>query len=323
MVFRVISRERKTRALKVGTFGCLRGAYTLNVTQGCGLLCTYCYARGYATAPAKGDVELFVNLPQLLRRELDSKRRRRLPGMVIFNTATDCFQPHPDILEVTHQAMAILLEGGIGISFLTKGFIPQGFVELFRGHRERVLAQIGLVSLAEGYWRTYEPGAASPAEKLENIERLLAAGINTEVRIDPIIPFVTDTREELEVLFQALSRKGIRRVSVSYLHLRPAIQKQLSEELPALHRKLLEGCFESRDWTEVGMSTRTKLLPKRLRENGYSRVKAIAQAHGISATICRCKNPDMDGELCAPSRVRRTIPRTLIPRGKQLTLFPC
>jgi DNA repair photolyase len=323
MLFRVIPRERKIRALKVGTFGCLRGAYTLNVTQGCGLLCTYCYARGYATAPAKGNVQLFVNLPQLLRGELDSKRRRWLPAMVIFNTATDCFQPHPDILEVTYQAMAILLERGVGISFLTKGFIPQGFVELFTVHRERVLAQIGLVSLAEGYWRAYEPGAASPAEKLDNIERLLAAGIDTEVRIDPMIPFVTDTREELETLFRELSRAGIGRVSVSYLHLRPAIQKQLNTELPPLHRKLLQGCFESRDWTEVGMSTRTKLLPKRLREKGYNRVKAMAKAHGISAAICRCKNPDMDGELCAPSGVQRTIPGALIRRGKQLALFPC
>jgi len=323
MSIRVIHREKTSRVLKAGTFGCLRGTYTINVTQGCGLLCTYCYARGYATAPARGDVHLFINLPELLRRELDSTRRRWLPGIVIFNTATDCFQPHPDILQVTYQAMVTLLERGIDISFLTKGFIPQRFTELFEGYREKVHAQIGLVSLTEGYWRTYEPGAASPAEKLENIERLLATGIDTEVRIDPIIPFVTDTREEIENLFSAISQRGISRASLSYLHLRPAIQKQLSSELPPLHRKLLDSCFENQDWVEVGMSTKTKLLPKKLREKGYGRMNAIAQAHGISAAVCRCKNPDMDGELCPPSRVLRAILRARIPKGKQLTLFPC
>ncbi len=321
MSLRVILRERKSKALSPGTFGCLQGAFTINVTQGCGLSCTYCYARGYATAPPRGDVYLFINLPELLRKELDSNRRRWLPGMVIFNTATDCFQPHPDILEVTYQSMTILLERGIGISFLTKGFIPQRFIELFKGYRESVHAQIGLVSLSEGYWRTYEPGVASPREKLENIERLLAGGIDTQVRIDPIIPFVSDTREEVEVLFKALGQRGIRNASVSYLHLRPAIQRQLRAELPSLHRKLLESCFENQRWVEVGLSTKTKLLPKRVRENGYGRMKTSAQAHGISAVICRCKNPDLNGETCVPARVRKAIPGRLQGK-KQLTLFP-
>jgi DNA repair photolyase len=323
MSFRVIPKVKKSRVLKAGTFGCLKGAYAINVTQGCSLRCAYCYARGYSTAPPKGDVLLFHNLPELLREELDSTRRRWLPSIVVFNTATDCFQPHPDILGITHRAMVILLERGIDISFLTKGVIPERFIELFSAYREKVHAQIGVVSLGEGYWRTYEPGAASPAEKLENVERLLTAGVDTEVRVDPIIPFVTDTREELETLFRSLSQRGIRRVSLSYLHVRPAIQKQLQAELPSLHRKLLESCFEGRDWVEVGMSTKTKLLPKKLRENGYERIKATAEAHGISTAICNCKNPDMNGELCPPPRVQRAIARGRIPPGKQLPLFSC
>ncbi len=322
MSIRVLHREKKSRALKLGTFGCLRGAYTMNVTQGCVLSCAYCYARGYVTAPPRGDVHLFIDLPQSLRRELDSKRRRRVPGVVFFNTATDCFQPHPDILEVTYQTMMILLQRGIGISFLTKGFIPQRFVELFKEFRENVQAQIGVTSLSEDFRKAYEPGVASPREKLENIERLCAAGIETQVRIDPIIPFVTDTRDEMEALFEALGQRGVRRVSLSYLHLRPAIQRQLRAELPALHRKLLESCFQSQDWVEVGLSTKTKLLPKRLRENGYRRMKTIAQAHGISVLICRCKNPDLEGEICVPARVREAIPGR-VHEKKQLILFPC
>jgi DNA repair photolyase len=323
MSFRVIPKVKKSKALKVGTFGCLKGAYAINVTQGCSLRCAYCYARGYSTAPPKGDVFLFNNLPELLGKELDSTRRRRLPSIVLFNTATDCFQPHPDILGITYRAMVILLERGIDISFLTKGFIPERFIRVFSAYRDKVHAQIGIVSLGENYWRTYEPGAASPGEKLENVERLITAGVDTEVRVDPVIPFVTDTREELETLFRSLSQRGIRRVSLSYLHVRPAIQKQLRAELPSLHRKLLESCFEGRDWVEVGMSTKTKLLPKKLRENGYERIKATAEGYGISAAICRCKNPDMNGEFCPPPRVQMAIARVRIPPGKQLPLFSC
>jgi DNA repair photolyase len=179
-----------------------------------------------------------------------------------------------------------------------------------------------LVSLKEGYRKNYEPGVASPREKLENIERLLAVGIDTRVRIDPIIPFVTDTEEEMGALFRALGERGIRHASLSYLHLRPAIQRQLRAELPPLHRKLLESCFRSRDWIEVGLSTKTKLLPKRLRERGYKRMKAAARAHGLSAVICRCKNPDLEGELCVPERIRQPGADRLQVQ-KQFILFPC
>ena len=206
---RVIEREKKARALNPGTFGCLKGAYTVNVTQGYAPSCTYCYARGYTSAPPKGDVLLFVNIPGLLRSELDSRSRRRLPHAVTLKTATDCFQPHPDILEVTHQAMALLLERSIAISFLTKGSIPRRFIELFKAYRENVQAQVGLVSLSESYWRNYEPGAASPRERLDNIEGLLSAGIETQVRVAPIIPVVTDTPGEGESLFRALERKRV------------------------------------------------------------------------------------------------------------------
>jgi len=245
-----------------------------------------------------------------------------VPRTVIFNTATDCFQPHPDILTVTFQAMALLLERGIDISFLTKGSIPRRFIDLFKAYRENVQAQIGLVSLSEGYWRSYEPGAASPREKLGNIEGLLAAGIETQVRVDPVIPFVTDTPGEAESLFRVLGRRGVRKVSLSYLHLRPAIQRQLRVELPPLHQKIMESCYQNQDWLEVGLSTKTKLLPRRLREVGYMRIKEVARSHGISAVICSCKNPDLQGETCLPPRARRAIPN-LTHRRRQLLLFPC
>jgi len=218
--------------------------------------------------------------------------------------------------------MALLLERGIDISFLTKGSIPRRFIDLFKAYREHVQAQIGLVSLSETYWRSYEPGAASPREKLGNIERLLAAGIETQVRVDPVIPFVTDTPGEVESLFRALGRRGVRKVSLSYLHLRPAIQRQLRAELPSLHRKLLESCYRNQDWLEVGLSGKTKLLPRRLREAGYMRMKEFARSHGISAVICSCKNPDLQGETCLPPRARRAIPN-LTHRRRQLLLFPC
>lgn len=197
--YNVLQRLRKGPVLTPAQFGCLAGLPTLNVTQGCMFQCAYCYARGYSQAPPKGDVHLYTNLPGLLEKEL--ARKRIIPRWVVLNTASDCFQPDPDILAVTMDVIRTLLDHQIGISMLTKGWIPAECLRLFGRAPEKIQVQIGLVSFSDVYRRTFEPFAPAPARREENIRRLKGMGIQPEVRMDPIIPFLTDTEAELEPFF--------------------------------------------------------------------------------------------------------------------------
>jgi DNA repair photolyase len=311
-------RLRKGKVLTPAQFGCLKGVPTLNITSGCIFECTYCYARGYRQAPQKGEVDLYVNLPGLLRDELS--RKKVFPQWVVLNTSSDCFQHHPEILDIAYDVIRILVDRGIGISFLTKGVIPRRFFDLLRMSPEKHLAQIGLVSLSERYWREYEPGTPSPEKRLENVQRLKEIGILPEGRIDPIIPFVTDTEGEVAALFRKLQETGVKRVTLSYLHLRPAIERQLMGELSPLHRSIIESCFKTREWNALGSSTRTKLLPKTLREKGYQRMKEIGERFGVTASVCQCKNPDLQGDLCSSGRARVAGGKRT---ARQFPLFQC
>jgi len=314
----VVLRSRRGKVLNKAYFGCLSGVPTLNVTNGCLFQCAYCYARGYSQAPPKGEVQLYVNLPNLLKKELVKKRV--FPQWVILNTSSDCFQPHPDILKITYEVMQILLDHGIGISFLTKGVISGRFFNLFARFPQKILAQVGLVSLSERYWKEYEPGAPQPELRMGNIRKLREIGISPEIRIDPIVPFLTDTENEITRLFQELKAAGVEKVALSYIHLRPAIQDQLMSELSPTYQKIIEACFRGQGWNVVGSSTKTKLLPKTIREKGYQRIKKIAKEIGIKASICQCKNPDLPGDLCGSGRVGNTIGK----KGAiQLPLFAC
>ncbi len=315
---KVIPRFRKGKVLTPAQFGCLKGIPTLNITNGCIFECTYCYARGYPQAPQRGEVDLYVNLPSLLKEEL--LKKKVFPQWVILNTSSDCFQYHPEILDITYEVIRILIDREIGISFLTKGLIPRRFFDLLRMSPEKHLAQIGLVSLSERYWREYEPGTPSPEKRLENFQRLKEIGILPEVRIDPIIPFVTDNEIEAMTLFRRLRETGVKRVTLSYLHLRPAIERQLMGELSPLHRRIIESCFKTREWKALGSSTRTKLLPKTLREKGYQRLKEIGERFGVTASVCQCKNPDLKGDLCSSGRARTAAGKRTV---RQLPLFQC
>ena len=138
----LIEKKRKSRVLTRAQFGCLRDTYTLNVTRGCEFSCVYCYARGYPDAPLTGEVHLYGNLPEKLARELDNPRRRAVVEWVAFNTASDSFQTHPKILDITYNAMKVLLEREVGVSFLTKGLIPNRFIELFSANPSLVFSRI-------------------------------------------------------------------------------------------------------------------------------------------------------------------------------------
>jgi DNA repair photolyase len=319
----LIATERKSRVLSRAGFGCLRGAYTVNVTRGCAFDCVYCYARGYPEAPATGQVYLYRNLPGKLAAELDNPRHRAPVRRVIFNTASDSFQSHPDILDVTFRAMSVLMERRIGFSFLTKGEIPRRFIDLFAGRPQLVSAGIGLVSIQPHFRDRFEPHAATPSARLKNIEELSAAGVEVEVRVDPIIPFRSDDPPGIRSLFGALAERGIRRVTLSYLHLRPAIFEQLRCELPPAEFALLRACFETRPWSVVGSATRSKLIPAALRRKGYRRFTEIADEFGIIPLICACKNPDLPAQLCSSSMTDTDATEDSGRRGRQLSLFPC
>ena len=316
--YKILPVLRKGRVLTPGQFGCLKGNPALNVTNGCLFQCAYCYARGYRQAPEKGAIHLYENLPRLLEEELS--RKKVIPPWVILNTSSDCFQSHPDILRVSYEVIRILLSHGIGISFLTKGMVPERFLDLFRRSPERVLAQIGLVSFSERYWKAYEPHTPSPEQRTENIRKLKGIGISPEIRIDPIIPFVTDGETDMIFFFERLKELGVKRVTLSYLHLRPAIQQQLMKELSPLYQRVLESCFKTQEWKTVGSSSKTKLLPRPIRERGYAKIKEIAQRLGITSLVCQCKNPDLKGDLCGSGRMKGSL-NDKFPI--QLPLFRC
>ena len=319
---KVVPIERKSRVLSRAQFGCLKGAFTLNVTRGCDFSCVYCYARGYPEAPTDDAIYLYSNLPDRLKSELDNPRRRMTVDRVIFNTASDSFQAHPDILDITYQTMKILLERGISLSVLTKGWIPDRFIEMYERFSELITARIGLVSIAPHYRNVFEPGTATVEQRLSNIDQLKEIGVDVSVRIDPIIPFYTDDSDSIRSLFEMLSERQITKVALSYLHLRPAIMTQLEKELPATEYQVLRTCFETRQWTKVGEATRSKLVPQLLRQKGYQRFIEQAQHFGIQTLICSCKNPDMPGDFCHPRTDMRTEAETTqSQKPRQLSLF--
>lgn len=295
---KIIKETRKSPVLKPSAFGCLKATPSINLTRGCIHSCVYCYARGFTGAPPPGEIHLYHNLPEILEGEL--ARKRKIPSWVSFSTASDPFQAIDEVLEISYRAMRMLLQRGIGISFLTKGLIPSKFIDLFKRHAHLVKARIGIASLEEGYRELFEPFTAPLSQRLPLIYDLIQEGIETSARIDPLIPNVSDGAESLERLVCALKASHVKDISVSHLVMRPSIMKQFQSELPSgLASKILRH-YDGQPWQRVITSARTRLAPKPMRIVRYRRLKDTAAKYGLKCFMCGCKNPDLAWENCHP-----------------------
>jgi DNA repair photolyase len=295
----VVPVERRGPVLAQSRLACLKRIPTINLTAGCAHACRYCYTRGYSSYPGEGKILLYANTLARLQKELPRKRQK--PEAVYFSSSSDLFQPVPQVRDLAYDLLAFLLEQGIGVAFLTKGEIPDRHFDLLGAHASRVRGQIGLISLDPEIQKTFEPHAAPPGLRLEQAKRLAQAGIQTRVRLDPVLPGLTDDEESLQSLCAALADAGVKQIAVSALFLRPAIVGSLKRtaENREWSRALLKG-FEPAEKMRIQAENSMVLaLGVEEREKIYGRIRRIAEGQGIKVKVCACKNPDLATGTCS------------------------
>ena len=294
----VVQADRRSAVLTPSSLACLSHMPTINLTAGCAHGCLYCYTRGYTSHPGEDKVVLYGNTLEKLKDELARKRTR--PRAVYFSPSSDLFQPVPEVLALGHRILEFLFSEGIGVALLSKGHIPDETMRLLLDHADGVRAQIGITTLDEDVQRTFEPNAADPSVRLEQIATLIAGGVATEARLDPILPGITDTPDVLESLFSALANVGVDRAAASTLFLRPSVLESLERNV---HNKealqeLLGFYRDARRLAIHAERSSVTALPCDARNEIYTRVRQAAEEHAIELFICACKNPDLAHGTC-------------------------
>lgn len=291
--------ERRGHVLTRSTLKCLSQVASINPTLGCVHQCAYCYARGYSIYPGDGKILIYGNMPEKIKKELST--RRKLPAYVFFSPTCDVLQPIPQVLKVTYESMNALLEYSVGINLLTKGKIPAKFLQMFSQHKKLVHVQIGITTLNRDIQKKIEPYTATPRERVRNIEQLCSRGITPEVKLDPLIPGITDTEANLTALFKVLQGFGVNSIGINYLFLRPQIKKNLCKALertPFLP-KILEYYQKGKSINLLAEHSHVLALDVEYRKRAYEQISGLAKAFGIYAYVCGCKNPDITQEpLC-------------------------
>ena len=206
--------------------------WTINPYRGCSHACVYCFARGthtYLGMDAGLDFEtrlvVKVNAAELLRRELASAKWAG--EHVAMGTNVDCYQRVEGRYRLMRGILSALRDAANPYSILTKGTLILRDLDLLEQSAAvaDVSTALSVGSVDDDLWRALEPGTPHPRRRLDVCRRLADAGLRVSVLMAPIVPFLSDSPEQLESCVREIARSGARSVSPIVLHLRPGARE--------------------------------------------------------------------------------------------------
>ncbi len=252
---------------------------SLDPYTGCQHGCLYCYASSYIR-------DFFRCRPK--RRLLENVRRdleKVRPGALIsMSNSSDPYPPMETDLRLTRRCLEAFQGRGLRILVITKGTTVLRDLELLKELGAAVT--VSLITLDADLCRRLEPGAPSPSERLEVLSRLSKEGVPTGLRLDPIIPFLTD--DQIETVVREAVSAGVRHVVASTLKPRPDGWARLRKAFPEECERL-DGLY--RNGMRVGGAM---YLPSDLRRSLLERALKECIRAGITFSTCREGFPDLN-----------------------------
>ncbi len=182
----------------------------MNLYRGCVHGCIYCASRSscYHMDHAFEDVPVKRNAIALLE---DALKRRRKPCMIAAGSMTDPYIPLEEELGHVRQALELVLRYGFGITLITKSARVLRDLDLLAAinRRTKCVVQMTLTTYDEALCRKLEPHVSTTRERFQALLQLREAGIPTVVWLCPILPFINDTRENLEGVLDLCLQAGV------------------------------------------------------------------------------------------------------------------
>lgn len=190
------------------------GGYNgMNIYRGCSHGCIYCDSRStcYQFSHPFEDIEVKQNAPQLLEKALQSRRRQ---CMISTGSMSDPYMPCEKSLRLTRKCLQVIKKYGFGAAILTKSDLIMDDIDLLDeiNRKARCVVQMTLTTYDDKLCSILEPHVCNTQRRIEVLEKMKERGIDTIVWLTPILPFINDTRENVEAILNECVRIGVKGV---------------------------------------------------------------------------------------------------------------
>jgi len=199
---------------------------TINPYQGCQHRCGYCYAT-YEWSPDFYDkVYIKSNAPEVLDNQLRSWKYDTI-GPVMISSATDPYQPAEVKYDITRSCVQILQKYNVPYYVFTKSSIILRDLELHQKYRNNCFLVWSITTCNEKIRRVVEPGTPPSSSIFSVIRKFSEAGVCCVVNIDPILPLITDTEEEIDTILDECEGSNVKYAFGAFLRLRSDIWQRM------------------------------------------------------------------------------------------------
>lgn len=183
--------------------GILSSTNGMNLYRGCTHGCIYCDSRSlcYHMEHDFEDIEVKANAIELLE---DALRRKRKKCIIATGSMTDPYIPLEEEIKNVQKALNLIYQYGFGVTLITKSSRVLRDLELLKKINEKTkcVIQMTLTTYDETLCKKIEPHVSTTKERFEVLKKLHEAGIPTVVWLCPILPFINDTRDNIEGLLK-------------------------------------------------------------------------------------------------------------------------
>ena len=187
------------------------GHYGMNIYRGCSHGCIYCDSRSkcyHFTHPFE-DIEVKQNAPELLEAALKSKRKKCMIGT---GAMSDPYMHCEEELGLTRRCLEIILQYGFGVTLLTKSDRILRDIDLLEkiNGETKCVVQMTLTTFDDDLCKIIEPNVCNTKRRIQVLQEMQKRGIPTVVWLTPILPFINDTVENIQVILEECARVGVK-----------------------------------------------------------------------------------------------------------------
>lgn len=191
--------------------GILSATNGMNLYRGCTHGCIYCDSRSkcYQMQHAFEDIEVKENAPELLEMTFRSKRKKCMIGT---GAMCDPYMHCEEELRLTRRCLELIDTYGFGLAIQTKSDRILRDLDLLKSinGKSKCVVQMTLTTYDEELCKILEPNVCTTKRRFEALKILKENGIPTVVWMTPILPFINDTRENIEGLLDYCVKADVR-----------------------------------------------------------------------------------------------------------------
>lgn len=237
--------------------------YGMNLYRGCTHNCVYCDGRSegyYVDGEFGEDVSVKVNAIEILRRELDPKKKRtpfKRSFVIIGGGVGDSYQPIEEKYQLSRRTLKLVDEYNFPVHVLTKSKLVKRDIDILKkiNKKNRAIVSFSFFSIDDEISALFEPGVPLPSERLKTLTFFKNEGIACGMFLLPVIPFITDTPELMERTIRKASEINLDFIIFGGMTLKEGRQKDYFSKVLKQHYPELiieyENIYQKNKWGEA------------------------------------------------------------------------